>query len=127
MTADAVVLLVEDEALIRMMLEEELADARFGLVVAMDGGRAIEEIEDDQSRFGVIVTDIRLGRGKSGWDVARRARELMPEMPVVYVSGDSAHEWAARGVPNSVMVQKPFAPEQVLTAISALLGQTGTA
>ena len=127
MTADALVLLVEDEALIRMMLEDELADAGFGLVVASDGGRAIEEIEDDPGRFGVIVTDIRLGRGKSGWDVARRARELIPEMPVVYVSGDSAHEWAARGVPKSVMVQKPFAPEEVLTAISTLLGQTGAA
>jgi hypothetical protein len=35
-----------------------------------------------------------------------------------------AHEWSAHGVPNSTLVQKPFAPAQIVTAISALLNVT---
>jgi hypothetical protein len=42
-------------------------------------------------------------------------------MPVVYTSGDSAHQWTANGVPNSVVVQKPYAFAQLLTAVAALL------
>lgn len=39
------------------------------------------------------------------------------------MSGDSAHEWTAQGVPNSVMVSKPFVVAQIITAISTLLNQ----
>ncbi|MDP8919398.1 MAG: response regulator, partial [Pseudomonadota bacterium] len=81
----------------------------------------------DTGRFSGVVTDIRLGAGPTGWDVARRARELAPGIPVIYVSGDSAHEWDSRGLPNSVMITKPFVTAQVLTAISTLLNQTSAA
>jgi hypothetical protein len=40
---------------------------------------------------------------------------------VVYITGDSAHEWTVHGVPNSVLVTKPFAAAQVVTAVSQLL------
>ena len=107
------------------MLEEELADAGFDLTTAADGQQALAELEADTARFRAVLTDIRLGQGPSGWDVARRAREIVAEMPVVYVSGDSAHEWAAQGVPNSVMVAKPFVPAQIITALATLLNQSG--
>jgi DNA-binding response OmpR family regulator len=68
-----------------------------------------------------MVTDIRLGEGPNGWDVARHAREVIPTMPVVYMSGDSANEHSAYGVPDSVMLQKPFATAQLVTAISTLM------
>lgn len=68
-----------------------------------------------------MLTDIRLGRGPNGWDVAKRAREIMADIPVIYVSGDSAAEWASKGVPNSVMVPKPYALAQLVTAISQLI------
>jgi DNA-binding response OmpR family regulator len=68
-----------------------------------------------------LITDINLGKGPDGWDVARHARELIPALPVVYMSGASAHEWTSHGVPHSVFIAKPFAPAQVVTAISTLL------
>ncbi len=37
------------------------------------------------------------------------------------MSGDSATDWAAQGVPKSIMLQKPFVEAQLLTAISSLL------
>jgi DNA-binding NtrC family response regulator len=69
-----------------------------------------------------LITDVNLGRDKlSGWDVAKRARELNPSVAVIYMTGDSGHDWAANGVPNSVLLLKPFAPAQVVTAVSQLL------
>jgi DNA-binding response OmpR family regulator len=63
-----------------------------------------------------------LGRGGlSGWHVARQIREKEPTIPVIYLTTASAEEWAARGVPNSILIPKPFAPAQLVTAISQLL------
>jgi DNA-binding response OmpR family regulator len=71
------------------------------------------------------VTDITL-RGKiDGWEVAQQAREIDPQFPIIYMSGASAADWPSKGVPNSIMLAKPFAPAQLVTAIANLLN-TGT-
>jgi hypothetical protein len=58
--------------------------------------------------------------------VSRHARELKPDFPVIYVTGDSAADWPVNGVPNSILLQKPYAAAQILTAISSvLIGATG--
>jgi two-component system cell cycle response regulator CpdR len=53
--------------------------------------------------------------------VARRAREINPATPVIYMTGTHGEEWASKGVPNSILLAKPFAPAQIVTAISQLL------
>jgi DNA-binding NtrC family response regulator len=60
-----------------------------------------------------------------GWEVAQFAREIDPEFPVIYMSGAHAADWASKGVPNSIMLSKPFAPAQLITAVSNLL-KSGT-
>jgi hypothetical protein len=45
---------------------------------------------------------------------------------MVYMSGDSAHEWDAQGVPNSIMLTKPFVTAQVITALSNLLNEASS-
>ncbi len=124
--ADSILLLlVEDEALIRMHLQEELSDEGFELVVATTGAEALAELETDATRFRGLLTDIKVGAGPDGWDLAERARTFVPGLPVVYMSGDSAHEWDAQGVPNSIMVGKPFVTAQIITALSNLLNEAG--
>jgi DNA-binding response OmpR family regulator len=125
------VLLVEDEALIRLDLEDALRDAGFEVVSAANGQAALRILEADPRQVHAVASDIRLGRGPDGWDVAKRARELDPAMPVIYISADSSHEWPSKGVPNSVMVPKPFVPVQIITALATLLteaalGRPGT-
>lgn len=78
-------------------------------------------LEADETEFHALVSDINLGRGPTGWAVAKRARELNEHLPVVYVTGGNGHEWASQGVPNSVVVGKPFAAAQIVTAVSQLL------
>ncbi len=121
MMLGTMVLLVEDEPLIIDVLDDALTDSGYEVVKAKDGTDALKEIESDASRFRAIVTDIRLGSGPDGWAIGRRAREIVPNMPIVYMSGDSTHEWASMGVPGSVMLAKPFAAAQVVTAVSMLV------
>jgi DNA-binding response OmpR family regulator len=70
-----------------------------------------------------LVTDIALRGRVNGWDVARRAREIDPDFPVVYMSGASAGQWPSRGVPNGIMLEMPFAPAQLIAAIANLLNR----
>jgi two-component system cell cycle response regulator CpdR len=42
-------------------------------------------------------------------------------MPVIYMTGTHGEDWASKGVPNSVLLTKPFAPAQLVTALSNLL------
>lgn len=116
-------LLVEDEAILHLVLEEALSQAGFEVLIAANGTEAIAHLDADAERFKGVVTDIRLGAGPNGWDIGHRARELVPYMPVLYMSGDSGAEWTSKGVPNSVMLGKPFAMAQVVIAISQLINE----
>jgi DNA-binding response OmpR family regulator len=114
-------LVVEDELHIQDLLKSALADAGFDVITACDGKQAIAELSTEAGRFKAVITDIRLGTGPDGWEVGRHARELVPDISVVYVTGDSGHAWPSRGVPGSVLVSKPFALAQIITAVSTLL------
>jgi DNA-binding response OmpR family regulator len=120
--APLVILLVEDEMLIRELARTALEEAGFALLMAKEGDEAIVILEGEKgATIRGVITDVNLGSTADGWDVARRARELHPEIPVVYITGDSANEWSANGVPNSILIPKPFAPAQIVTAVSQLL------
>uniref|UniRef100_UPI002FDF0EE7 response regulator n=1 Tax=Sinorhizobium chiapasense TaxID=501572 RepID=UPI002FDF0EE7 len=119
-------LLVEDEALLLLEFEQTLTNAGFDIVTATGARDAMRILNAPTSPIHGVVTDIRLGAPPDGWDIARTAREIDPQIPVVYVSGDSVRDWASKGVPNSVMLEKPFAMAQLVTAISQLLNDTST-
>ena len=119
------ILLVDDENALLQILEDVLTEAGFAVTKAATGAAALEILDAEISEIRGLITDIRLP-APSGWDLARHGRSLLPELAVVYVTGDSAGDWSAEGVPNSVLVAKPFAPAQVVTAISSLLTVGGT-
>jgi DNA-binding response OmpR family regulator len=115
------ILLVEDEYLLREMLEETLVEAGYGVVSAASGEEATNLLSMTPLPRA-IVTDINLGRARmDGWALARVARANDPSCAILYVSGDSAHRWAVNGVPQSVILAKPFAPAQLVEAVSSLL------
>jgi CheY-like chemotaxis protein len=121
LTLSILVFLVEDESLIQELVEHALQEGGFAVAKANSGKEAIAMLEADGAEFRALVSDIHLGAGPTGWDVARRARELNEHLPVVYMTGGNRHEWASQGVPNSILIGKPFAPAQIVTAVSQLL------
>lgn len=120
------VLIAEDEPLIQATLEEVVTEAGLEHFSVSSADKAIRALEEDSARFCALITDVRMPGETDGWDLARRARELQPLMPVIYMTGDSAKEWAARGVPNSVLLQKPFVHAQLVTALTTLLNDAAT-
>ncbi|MDW9450900.1 response regulator [Sinorhizobium meliloti] len=115
------ILLAEDETLLLLDFEDALKEAGFMVLAVTSGKKALEHLKAAESSIAGIVTDIRFAESPSGWDVARIAREIDPEMPVVYISGDSAPDWASQGVPKSIMIEKPFVMSQLIVATSQLL------
>ena len=115
------ILAVDDEDLIREFLAAALESGGYIVLEAASALEAYAKLETGAASLGGLVTDVNLGRGQlSGWDVARRARELNAALPVVYITGDSAAAWSVQRVPHSVLVQKPFKSADLVAAMSAL-------
>jgi DNA-binding response OmpR family regulator len=116
-----VILIVEDDQSMQRLIEDVLSDGGFEPAITASGEEAVTLLQGKKGKYRALVTDVNLGGTMDGWEVARRAREIDPEFPVVYMTGASADQWAVQGVPNSIMLTKPFAPAQLLTAVSTLL------
>ncbi len=122
MTGCVRILVVEDEALIEQLVVVGLEDAGYEIAIADNAEDAIAMLEADGADYRAVVTDINLAPQRlTGWDVAKRARELTTDMPIIYMTGASNHEWTSSGVPNSILIAKPFAMGQIVVAISQLL------
>ena len=116
----ATILLIEDELLLCWSLEEALKPCGYATVIATTGHAGLAAIEGP-GRYDAVVTNIRLSDGPDGWTLARRARELHPDVAVIYVSGDSAVDHTAEGVPDSVMISKPLKAGQIQAELQRLL------
>jgi DNA-binding response OmpR family regulator len=116
-----IILVVEEDQLIQSLVEETLSDGGFDTVVAASGEEALTLLQGHKGKYRALVTDINLTGKMDGWEVAQQAREIDPEFPIVYMSGASAADWPSKGVPNSIMLEKPFAPAQLVTAVANLL------
>jgi DNA-binding response OmpR family regulator len=116
-----VILVIEDDPPIQVVVEEALVDGGFEPAIAPSGEEAVTLMKGGVTKYRVLVTDINLRGRIDGWEVAKQAREIDPQFPVVYMSGAHAEDWPSKGVPNSIMLAKPFAPAQLVTAVSQLL------
>ena len=109
-----------------MVAQDALQAGGFAVLSVTGGEEALDALKERTATLCGLVTDIRLGAGPTGWDIAKYARELQADMPIFYTTGDSAADWPIHGVPNSAVVQKPYAPAQLLNAISTLMTATDT-
>jgi CheY-like chemotaxis protein len=115
-----VVLVVEDDQSIQVIVEEALSDGGFEATITASGEEAIALLSGNGT-YRALVTDINLLGRLDGWEVARYVREMKPDFPIIYMSGARAADWTSKGVPGSIMLAKPFAPAQLVTAVSQLM------
>ena len=98
-----VVLVVEDELLTRFDVATAFEASGCTVLEANSGASALELCQSD-TQVDALVTDINLGNGTTGWDVAQ-AFWRRAALPVVYTSGDA--DSPQRRVPQSCFVAKP--------------------
>ena len=116
-----VVLVVEDDELLQEVVHDALKEGGFDLTTVASGQEAVAMIESGVVKYSALVTDINLKGPTKGWEIARLVRQIDPVVRVVYMTGAAADDWASEGVPNSILLKKPFAPAQLVTAVSQLL------
>jgi DNA-binding response OmpR family regulator len=116
-----VILVIEDDPPIQLVVEDALTDGGFEPAIAPSGEEAVTLLKGNKNKYRALVTDIRLRGRLDGWEVARQAREIDPAFPILYITAAHADQWASRGVPNSVLLTKPFAPAQLVLVVSQLL------
>lgn len=114
-----VVLIVEDDALIRMDLAEAFKASGWAVLEAGSGQAALKLCNSDMP-VDALVTDIDLGNGATGWDVAQ-AFWQRDTLPVVYVSANS--DALHSRVPQSRFLAKPCLPSELIEACVHLHAQ----
>ena len=108
------VLFVEDEFFIREWIAQSLSEQGFAVDSVTNAVDALLRIA--RAPIDVLLTDINLPGGMDGTALARRARELQPNLAVIYASARAATE--AR-VPGSVLLPKPYEPAVVGRLVAA--------
>ncbi|HEX6433729.1 MAG TPA: ATP-binding protein, partial [Gemmatimonadales bacterium] len=115
------ILLVEDEPTVRHMTSRVLQEYGYGVVEANGGHQALGVLERGE-RIDLLVTDVILS-GMDGPELARRAVGLVPELPVLFMSGYTDDEIVRRGLlqAGQPFLQKPFTPEALASEVAELL------
>ena len=111
-----VVLVVEDEFIVRHDIASYLRNCRCVVLEAGTAEEAIEISRDDT--VDVLLTDIDLNGPLNGWDVAQTLRAVQPRVGVIYVSGNSVDP--SRRVTESLFFSKPYRQADLLQACRAL-------
>jgi DNA-binding response OmpR family regulator len=125
-SAPTTVLIVEDEALVAMMVDDTLAGAGYRTLHAPDG-RVTGACPDGGAPAQAAVVDLRLADGPDGREVVRRLRERHPSVPVVVVTGfdPRAPEADLRGLGGpTVRLQKPFDCDELVERLAGMLDGT---
>src|ERR1700746_536376 len=102
------VLFVEDEFFIREWIAEALSEQGVALQRAPNAADALLHIA--RAPIDVLLTDINLPGGMDGTALARRAREMQPNLAVIYASARAATLRQEARVPGSVVLPKPYEP-----------------
>jgi DNA-binding response OmpR family regulator len=116
-----VILVVEDDPPIQIIVEDALSDGGFEPAITASGEEAVSLLKGHKGKYHALVVDIALLGSLDGWEVAKRAREIDPAFPILYITAADADRWPSQGVPNSGLLTKPFAPTQLVTAVSSVV------
>lgn len=111
------VLFVEDEFLISEWVSQSLSEQGFDVRTVSNAADALAHLA--ALPVDVLFTDINLPGGMDGAALARRAREMQPQLPVVYASARATLLKQEARVPGSIVVPKPYEPALVGRLLAA--------
>ncbi|HVP38286.1 MAG TPA: PAS domain S-box protein [Candidatus Saccharimonadales bacterium] len=117
------VLLVEDEPPVLALSREVLTRAGYRVLAAADGPQALERAGEAEGGLDLLLTDVVLPGGMSGWEVAGELSRRFPGLRILYTSGFS-EELAGRGfvIPDGMpFLEKPYLPDDLLDAVRSVL------
>ncbi len=122
-SASAHILLVDDEAQVRNLLEQLLHREGYAIRTASNAEAALALFAAGE-RFDLLLTDVMMP-GLSGLELSERVDALHGALPTLFISGHTANARLLRGdlPPHQRFLQKPFAPEDLARALRELLAR----
>lgn len=116
-----VLLVVEDDFLVRLTLVDALSDGGFEVLEAADAREALTLV-CDRDDIAAMLTDINLPGGSDGFALARAARVIRPQLPIVYASGRYGGAEEGQAVDGSRFLAKPFTPSLAAAVLHDMIG-----
>lgn len=118
-SSPAIILLVDDDPMVREVTAAMLDDLGYGVMEADCGADALELL-GRESRIGLVIADFAMP-GMTGADLSRKVAEERPGLPVLLVTG-YADERAVAAVGEDRLVLKPFRNEDLARKVRMALG-----
>ena len=119
------VLLVDDEASVRLYITAVLRSEGFQVLEAADGVDALAMLRKIRGAVDVVVTDVNMPR-MTGIELVNAAKIAFPGIPVVYISGEHLKQELHNPQHRVAFLQKPFLPQAVLDAVREVIPKATT-
>ena len=117
MSTSSTILVVEDDAIVRMLIVDVLEELEFKVLEAADAEEALKVVEDPHQTIDLMMTDVGLP-DMDGKQLAAKVRELRPTLPILFASGYAENI----DVPTDMQViAKPFSIDQLRDKVKAML------
>ncbi|WP_174297032.1 hybrid sensor histidine kinase/response regulator [Sphingomonas bacterium] len=119
------VLVVDDEATIRHLIDEVLDELGYTVIGAADGAAGVKVLQSS-ARIELLITDVGLPNGMNGRQVADEARRLRPGLKVLFITGFAENAAVGNGhlEPGMELLTKPFTLEALSTKVADMLRTT---
>ncbi len=116
------VLVVDDEPTVRMLVAEVLGDLGYTAIEAADGAAGLTVLRSN-ARIDLLVTDVGLPNGLNGRQVAEAARQLRPDIKVLFITGYAESSALNQGhlEPGMRVLRKPFSTDELAGRVHDLL------
>lgn len=116
--ANAVILVVEDEVLVRMMIADKLRDEGYAVIEAFNADEALQILRHDGVGVRLIISDVRMPGSVDGLGLAREVRSRHPSIKIVLTSAHLPERDAAE---HDGFFAKPYDPATIISYIKTLL------
>lgn len=114
------ILVVDDEPMIASMLSGVLTGEGYQVTCLTSGADAIARLASNDHKIGLLVTDVNLGEGVDGLDVAAVLHRRDNAIGTIFMTGDPPHQHQARAPAGAVFLEKPFLPFELVDAVRRL-------
>ena len=117
--ASHIILVVEDEVLLRMMFSDQLRAAGYRVLEAGNADTALDLLRHDALNIAVVISDVDMPGSMNGIGLAHVIRSERPLLKTILVSG---HETPLDGVQHDAFFPKPYNAPAIIFRVKALLG-----
>lgn len=118
------VLVIDDEASVRSLIVDVLADGGYHVIEAADGPSGLKVLQSDL-RIDLLITDVGLPGGMNGRQVADAGRVGRPKLKILFITGYAENAIIGNGLLEHDMhvITKPFGIEAIVSKVREMIDE----